>query len=49
VVVAGEIAVLPMAFGLWQVALLFSALNAAVLAVRIRAENRALAQSSGAA
>ena len=49
VVVAGEIAALPLAFGLWQVALLFSLLNAAVLAVRIRAENRALAQSSAPA
>lgn len=42
-VVAGEIAVLPLAFGLWKVALLFSLLNAAVLAIRIRAEERALA------
>ncbi|QPQ54758.1 hypothetical protein IC614_10585 [Allosphingosinicella flava] len=41
-VVAGEIAVLPLAFGLWQVALLFSLLNAAILAVRIRAEDHAL-------
>ena len=41
-VVIGEIASLPLAFGLWQVALLFSALNAAVLAIRIREENRAL-------
>ena len=41
-VVAAEIAVLPMVFGLWQVALLFSLLNAAMLAVRIRAENAAL-------
>ena len=41
-VVAGEIAVLPLVFGLWQVALIFTLLNAAVLAVRIRAENRAL-------
>ena len=44
VVVAGEIAVLPLVFGLWQVALIFSALNAAVLAIRISAENRALAR-----
>ena len=42
VVIVGEIAVLPLVFGLWQIALIFSALNAAVLAVRIRAENRAL-------
>ena len=41
-VVAGEIAVLPLVFGLWQVALIFTLLNAAILAVRIRAENRAL-------
>lgn len=45
-VVIAEIAVLPLAFGLWQVALLFSALNAAVLTVRIRAEERALASSA---
>ena len=42
VVVAAEIAVLPLVFGLWQVALIFTLLNAAVLAVRIRAENAAL-------
>jgi len=41
-VVVGEIAVLPLVFGLWQVALLFSLLNAAILAVRIREESRAL-------
>ena len=41
-VVAGEIAVLPLAFGLPAYALAFSVLNAAVLAVRIRAESRAL-------
>jgi len=41
-VVVGEIAVLPLVFGLWQVALLFSLLNAAVLAIRIRAEERTL-------
>ena len=41
-VVIGEIAVLPLVFGLWQVALIFSLLNAAVLGVRIREENRAL-------
>jgi methyltransferase len=42
-VVAGEIAVLPLAFGLWEVALVFSLLNAAVLFIRIRAEDQALA------
>ena len=41
-VVVGEIAILPLVFGLWPVALIFSLLNAAVLAVRIREENRAL-------
>ena len=41
-VVVAEIAVLPLVFGLWQVALIFSLLNAAVLAVRIGEENRAL-------
>jgi len=41
-VVVSEIAVLPLVFGLWQVAVLFSLLNAAVLTIRIREENRAL-------
>jgi len=41
-VVVGEIAVLPLVFGLWPIALVFSLLNAAVLAIRIREENRAL-------
>ena len=41
-VVVGEIAVLPLVFGLWDLAIIFSLLNAAVLAVRIRVENRAL-------
>lgn len=41
-VVIAEIAVLPLVFGLWQVALVFSALNAAALTIRIREENRAL-------
>ena len=46
-IVAAEIAVLPLVFGLWQIAVLFSALNAIVLTVRIRAENRALASLRG--
>ena len=46
-IVMAEIAVLPLVFGLWQIALLFSALNAIVLTVRIRAENRALASLRG--
>lgn len=41
-VVIAEIAVLPLVFGQWQIALIFSLLNAAVLTVRIREENRAL-------
>lgn len=44
-VVAGEIAVLPLVFGLPRVALVFGILNAAILWVRIRAENKALAPS----
>jgi methyltransferase len=46
VVVAAEIALLPLVFGLWQIAALFTLLNAAVLAVRISAENRALGRST---
>jgi methyltransferase len=42
-VVAAEIAILPLAFGLVWYAGLFSILNAAVLAVRVRTENAALA------
>ena len=42
-VVVGEIACLPLALGAPIVALVFSLANAAVLAVRIRAENAALA------
>jgi len=47
VVVVGEIAVLPLVFGLWQVALIFTILNAAILTIRIREENRALASLRG--
>ena len=42
-VVIGEIAVVPLALGLPIYALVFSVLNAAVLAIRIPAENAALA------
>jgi methyltransferase len=42
VIVVLEIAVLPLVFGLWEIAALFTLLNAAVLTVRIGAENRAL-------
>jgi methyltransferase len=48
-VVVGEIALLPLVFGLWQVALLFSLMNLAVLTIRIRAENSALASATPAA
>ncbi len=41
-VVAAELPILPLVFGLWQIALLFSLFNAIILTVRIRAENRAL-------
>lgn len=43
VVVIGEIALLPLAFGAWQIALLFSLLNLALLWHRIRVEDAALA------
>ncbi|TCP58316.1 methyltransferase [Tumebacillus sp. BK434] len=42
VVVALELFTLPLAFGAWLTALLFTALNALVLRVRIRAEEQAL-------
>ena len=45
VVVAGEIAVLPLVFGFWDLALIFSLLNGAVLATRIAKEDEALALS----
>ena len=41
-VVIGEIAVLPLVFGLPFVALIYSMLNATVIAIRVREENRAL-------
>lgn len=41
-VVAGEILVLPLAFGAWEIALVFTLANAAVLAWRIRCEESAL-------
>lgn len=42
-VVAAEIAVLPLAFGAWPIALVFFLANAAILAWRIRVEEQALA------
>jgi methyltransferase len=47
VVVILEIATFPLIFGAWVTALVFSALNAAVLFVRIRTENRALEELAG--
>ncbi len=41
-VLAAEVAVLPLVFGLWGYAVAFSILNAATLAVRLRAETAAL-------
>jgi methyltransferase len=41
-VVAGEIAVLPLCLGLPWLALAFSVANVAILSIRIRAENAAL-------
>lgn len=42
VVVACEIALLPAVFGLWATCVIFTVLNAAVLAIRISAENQGL-------
>ncbi|MGH6979738.1 MAG: isoprenylcysteine carboxyl methyltransferase family protein [Stellaceae bacterium] len=41
-VVAAEIAVLPLAFGAWRIAVVFTLLNAAILAWRIRVDGGAL-------
>ena len=48
-VVAGEIAALPLAFGEWQVAVVFTILNGLMLAWRIRAEDAALSARRQAA
>jgi methyltransferase len=48
-VVIGEIAVLPLVFYLPWLAAIFTVLNAMVLTIRIRAENRALAASRATA
>jgi methyltransferase len=47
VVVAVEILTFPLIFGAWITALVFSILNAALLFVRIRTENRALREHAG--
>lgn len=43
-IVVAEIAVLPLAFGAWRIALLFSLLNGLLLLWRIRVEDQALSQ-----
>jgi methyltransferase len=45
-IVAGEIFVLPAVFGLYAYGVAFAVLNAAILAVRVRAENEALGTRS---
>jgi methyltransferase len=47
VVVVVEILTFPLIFGAWITALIFTVLNAAILSVRIREENRALSEFSG--
>ena len=42
-VVSGEIAVLPLAFGQWEIAVVWSSLNALLLRHRIGVETQALA------
>ena len=46
-IVTAEIAVLPLVFGHWPIALVFSLLNLLVLRERIRVENEALAERQG--
>jgi methyltransferase len=48
-VVVGEIALLPLVFGAWRIALAFSLLNLALLAWRWRVEDAALAPRRGVA
>ena len=47
VVVAVEVLTFPLIFGAWITAVIFSLLNAALLYVRIRTENRALSELAG--
>ena len=47
VVVVVEILALPLIFGAWVTALVFTALNAVLLSARVRDENRALAELHG--
>ena len=46
-VVAAEIAVLPLVFGAWEIALVYSVLNGAMMVHRIRVENQALSARPG--
>jgi methyltransferase len=46
-VVTAEIAVLPLVFGHWAIAVVFSVLNALVLRERVQVENEALADRQG--
>lgn len=46
-VVAAELALLPLVFGAWEIAVLFTLANAGVMVLRIRAENAALAARRG--
>ncbi len=46
-IVTGEIAVLPLVFGLVETAVAFSLLNLIILAIRIREENKALGSLRG--
>ncbi|HZG63731.1 MAG TPA: isoprenylcysteine carboxylmethyltransferase family protein [Rubrobacteraceae bacterium] len=47
VVVVVEILTFPLIFGAWETALVFTVLNAAMLWVRVREENRALTELAG--
>ena len=47
-IVCGEIAVVPLMFGAWTLAVIASALNLLALRTRIRVENQALAEVYGA-
>jgi len=46
-IVVAEIAVLPLVFGAWEIAVIYSALNIALLAYRIRVEDRAIEARRG--
>ena len=48
VVVVLEVALLPLAFGAWEIAAVFSAANLGVLAWRLRGENASIARRQGA-